>query len=148
MADIKNIAGRAKDILVGKNVKDAIESKGRIESSLKNILRKNKPRIENANKQLQIATNTSDNIGIERAKKSLDLLNQVNREALNVYGDAKKNVVKERMKTYGARTGAGALAVTPGAIGYGVYKHNKKKKEKTAYDIVIDAFEKMAEEEY
>ena len=143
MADIKNVAGKAKDIFLGNNIKQGKQNVLNAEQNVKNVLRTNKPNIKRMNKQLQIATNTSDNKGIERAKKSLKLLNNSNREALNAYGDAKRNLVKERAKTYSARAGVGALAVTPGAVGYGIYKN---KKEKTAYDIVIDAFEKMATE--
>ena len=43
--------------------------------------------------------------------------------------------------------GAGALALGAGATAYGIYRNSKKNKEKTAYDIVVDAFEKIALEE-
>lgn len=144
MADIKSIAGRAKDILVGNNVKQGKQNILNKEQLLKNTLRVNKPNIKRMNRKLNVATSLEDSVGIDKAKKSLELLNQANKDALNAYGDAKRNLVKERAKTYSARAGVGALAVTPGAVGYGIYKN---KKEKTAYDIVVDAFEKIAIEE-
>ena len=39
--------------------------------------------------------------------------------------------------------GAGALALGAGATAYGIYRNSQKNKEKTAYDIVVNAFEKI-----
>ena len=88
-------------------------------------------------------------------KKEKGVVNSAREQALRyakaardtAFEDARKsgvNAVKKRA----VPIAVGAGAVGAGAGAYGIYRHNKKKKEeKTAYDIVVDAFEKMATEE-
>ena len=122
MANVKNVAGKAKYILSGKNIKDAIDDKSIAEKGL-SALKKAKNLSEADKEALKAFENIDNRLG--------------------------KVIKREKIKTYGARAGVGALgAGTAGAGAYGVYKHNKNKKEKTALDIVVDAFEKMAIEEY
>ena len=144
MADIKNIAGRAKDILVGNNIKQGRQGVLDAEQALKNTLRANRPNTKRLEKMLERANEKANADDIAFAQKQLKNIRNYNVRAMDNYSKAKKNLAKERLKTYGTRAGVGALAVTPGAVGYGVYKHNKNKKEKTALDIVVDAFEKNA----
>ena len=147
MADIKNIAGRAKDILVGNNIRQARQGVLDAEQAAKNTLRANRPNTKRLKKMLARANEKANADDIAFAQKQLKNIRNYNVRAMDNYSKAKKNLAKERLKTYSARTGVGALAVTPGAVGYGVYRHNKNKKEKTAYDVVVDAFEKIAIEE-
>lgn len=60
--------------------------------------------------------------------------------------EAKKSG-KNAIKSRAIPIGAGAGAIGAGVTGYGIYKHHKNKQEKSAYDIVIDTFEKRAEED-
>ena len=118
MANVKNVAGKAKYILSGKNIKDAIDDKSIAEKGL-SALKKAKNLSEADKEALKAFENIDNRLG--------------------------KVIKREKIKTYGARAGVGALgAGTAGAGAYGIYKHNKNKKEKTALDIVVDAFEKNA----
>ena len=54
--------------------------------------------------------------------------------------DTKSGLAKLSTK---GKIGAGALALGAGATAYGIYRNSQKNKEKTALDIVIDAFEKI-----
>ena len=145
MADIKNIAGKAKDILVGNNIRQARQGVLDAEQAAKNTLRANRPNTKRLKKMLARANEKANADDIAFAQKQLKNIRNYNVRAMDNYSKAKKNLAKERLKTYGTRAGVGALVVTPGAVGYGVYKHNKNKKEKTACDIVVDSFEKIAE---
>ena len=55
--------------------------------------------------------------------------------------DTKSGLAKLSTK---GKIGAGALALGAGATAYGIYRNSQKNKEKTALDIVVDAFEKNA----
>ena len=145
MADIKNIAGRAKDILVGNNIRQARQGVLDAEQAAKNTLRANRPNTKRLKKMLARANEKANADDIAFAQKQLKNIRNYNVRAMDNYSKAKKNLAKERLKTYGTRAGVGALAVTPGAVGYGVYRHNKNNKEKSACDIVVDSFEKIAE---
>lgn len=57
-------------------------------------------------------------------------------------GDKVKNLWANK----NIRRGAIGTAIAAGTA-YGIYRNSKKNKEKTAYDIVVDAFEKIALEE-
>lgn len=59
--------------------------------------------------------------------------------AKNVHAGARNKALKEGAKTYGAR-----VAVAAPLVGAGALALKKKDKEKTAFDIVNDAFEKQA----
>ena len=74
---------------------------------------------------------------------SLKLARAARDSALAEAKKSGKNAIKSRAIPIGA--GAGVLGA--GATGYGIYKHHKNKQEKSAYDIVIDTFEKRAEED-
>lgn len=50
------------------------------------------------------------------------------------------NILSNKNLRRGLAVGTGALAL--GGASYGLYKHHKDKQEKTAYEIVIDAFNK------
>lgn len=145
MADIKNIAGRAKDILVGNNIRQARQGVLDAEQAAKNTLRANRPNTKRLKKMLARANEKANADDIAFAQKQLKNIRNYNVRAMDNYSKAKKNLAKEKIKTYGARAGVGALgAGTAGAGAYGIYRHNKDKKEKTAYDIVVEAFEKNA----
>lgn len=58
-----------------------------------------------------------------------------------------KSRIKKSISGLSTKSKVGLGVAIPTALGastYGIYRHNKNKKEKTAYEIVIDAFEKMA----
>ena len=85
-------------------------------------------------------------------KKEKGVVNSAREQALRyakaardtAFEDARKSGVSA-IKRRAVPIGVGAGTVGAGATGYGVYRHNKKKKEKTALDIVVDSFEKMGE---
>ena len=131
MANIKNVAGKAKDILVGNNIKLEKQNLEGARQAFKNTLRVNKPSVEKYKKMLERAKAEANKEDIAYAQKHLKHLDNYNARATENYWNAKKKLSRERMKTYGARTGVGALAVAPG---YGIYKYKKNKRNKGSKD--------------
>ena len=81
---------------------------------------------------------------IDNAKNTIFRELQNNSQILNALSDT-RNIVAKQTRNARVATGVGAGALALGAGAYGLKKlGDKKKQEKTAYDIINDRFEKIA----
>lgn len=149
LQDVKNVPGNTMNALLGRNVREAKQNANSAYQATKDIIRENKANLNTRkdlkyfNKELKNEINGDNdkfwvdlyNRKIERAQNGIEKA----KDSLRNYGNAKSELAKQKAITYGARAGLGTI----GASTYGIYKHHKNKKEKTAYEIVIDSFEKQ-----
>ena len=136
-----------KDLITGKaleKVDRAISTAQTIDSAkrqaFKEGLKKDRDMIRRG-----VRDNGLAKLRIDNAKNTIFNELQNNSQILNALSDT-RNIVAKQTRNARVATGVGAGALALGAGAYGLKKlRDKKKQEKTAYDIVDDRFEKIAD---
>lgn len=139
MANIRGVAGKAKYVLSGKNIEDAKRNVIGSMTDFRNNMEVNKQYLETEVKRLKRRLRSTgkpfDPKEVEKVKRKYDFLEKVQKEAKKSLRKSKRELAKERLKTYGARTGVGVGAI--GVPAYKLYKHGKKK-EQSAYNVTSE----------